>query len=105
MSVPSTSRKDGPEGRRATDTRLIFGWFWDWIDKRQIDAWVITGFSFWISAEITFWAMGFANQHPDANLTLTVGVISLPWAALQGAVIKFHLDARTESFEPKRSKG
>lgn len=74
---------------------------WDWIDKRQIDAHVVSAIVLWGTLKITSWAMRFADQadRPGIEVAAIIGAVMVPWSALQAAAIKFVFDTRKESFE------
>ena len=97
------------EQRRAGDT----GWlclvalrgsqFFDWIDRRQIDAWGVLVFSLWMTTFVLEWAMDFADSHPEldgAKMAMIIASVVAPWVTMQGALVKFHFDARKGSFAP-----
>lgn len=98
-------------GRRAEDR----GWmclaarrasqFWDFIDRRQIDAYAISVAILAGTIKITDWAMEFVDSHPDIDLSkaaLVIGAVMVPWSGLQAAAVKFLFDARTKSFEANK---
>lgn len=77
--------------------------FWDWIDRRQIDAYAVSFVILYGTIKITEWAMAFADLHPDKpglEIAAILGAIMVPWSALQTASIKFLFDARQRSFMP-----
>lgn len=98
--------------RRATDA----GWlcamamrmreFWDWIDRRQIDAYAVTLVILYGTVDIMRWAMHFAEigNRPGLEVAAIVGAITGPYSILQGAAIKFLFDARQHSFLPPPSE-
>ena len=78
--------------------------FWDFIDRRQVDAWGVLVFSLWMTAEILEWCMGFATaNHSDDGIKIAAVVASIltPWATMQTFLIKLHFDARKSDFLPK----
>ena len=82
--------------------------FFDFIDKRQIDAWCVLIFSLWMTYLVMDWATDFANNfsslHPDADvlkIAAVIGAIVGPWVTMQAALMKFYFDARKGSFLPK----
>ena len=78
--------------------------FWEWIDKRQIDAYVISLAILWGTVRITDWAMEFVDKYPDIDglkAAAIIAAIMAPWSALQAAAIKFLFEARKGSFEAK----
>ena len=82
-------------------TALVFGEAWDFIDRRQIDAYAISIGVLWGSVQVMEWAMGFAERFPDK--ALSIAAVTAPYMALQAAAIKFLFDARSSSFvESKR---
>ena len=68
--------------------------FWDFIDKRQIDKHLVSIAILYGTVRITEWAMGYANAHADANLSLIIAAVSAPYLGLQAAAIKWYFDAR-----------
>lgn len=93
--------------RRATDAGFLCwlalraGQFWDWIDRRQIDAYAVSFAILFGTIKITDWAMDFIDAHPDIDglkAAAIIGAIMGPWSLLQGAAIKFLFDARQKSF-------
>lgn len=82
--------------RRAAD-------FWDWVDRRQLDAHVISAIILYGSIVITEWAMQFAKHgdRPGIEIAAIIGAVVGPWSVLQGAAIKFHFEARQRDFTPK----
>lgn len=78
--------------------------FFDWVDKRQIDAWSVLVFSLWMTYEVLEWGMDFANGHPEMDglkMAAIVGAIVAPWVTMQAALVKFYFDARSGTFLPK----
>ena len=74
---------------------------WDWVDRRQIDAYAISLAILWGTVKITDWAMLFVDKHPEIDGLKAAAIISaimLPWSALQAAAIKFLFEARARSF-------
>jgi hypothetical protein len=72
---------------------------WDWVDKRDIDKHIITGWTLYMSSRVTFWAMAFAEAHPTMpglEIAAIVGAVTGIVALMAGAVIKFHFTARTD---------
>lgn len=98
------------EQRRAEDR----GWLcwlawrasqaWDWIDRRQVDAHVISAVVLYGSIKITGWAMDFAHHgdRPGIEVAAIIAAVVTPWSALQAAAIKFVFETRTKSFEAPR---
>ena len=94
--------------RRETDKNLLCkialagSAVWDFIDKRQIDAYAISLAILWYTATVIDWAMNFVTTHPDIDglkAAAIIAAITGPWSALQGMAIKFLFNARQESFE------
>ena len=78
--------------------------FWEWVDKRQIDAYVISLAILYGTVRITDWAMEFVDRYPDIDglkAAAIIAAIMAPWSALQAAAIKFLFEARKGSFEAK----
>ncbi len=74
---------------------------WDWIDKRQIDAYAISLAILYGTVIITGWAMDFVDAHPEVDGMKAAAVIVAimgPWSALQAVAIKFLFEARSRSF-------
>ena len=74
---------------------------WDWIDRRQIDAHVVSAIILYGSIKITTWAMQFVNLHPDKpglEVAAIISVVMLPWSGLQAAAIKFYFETRQKSY-------
>ena len=94
--------------RRASDRgplcwlAMRAGQFWDFIDKRQIDAHAYSVAILWGTVKITGWCMDYATQmhdRPGLEVAAVIGAIIAPWSALQAAAIKFLFDARAGSFK------
>lgn len=80
------------------------GQFWDFVDKRQIDAYAVSAIILIGTIRITEWAMLFVEKHPEKSgieVAAIIGALMVPWSALQGAAIKWLFDARQRSFEAK----
>jgi hypothetical protein len=67
---------------------------WDWIDNRQIDKHLVSIAVLYGTWRLTEWAMIFATSHPDVNGAAVIAAVTAPYAALQGASIKFYFEAR-----------
>lgn len=82
--------------RRASET-------WDFVDRRQIDAHVVSAIVLWGTIKITAWAMRFAEhaERPGIEVAAIIGAVMVPWSALQAAAITFVFRARQSSFESK----
>lgn len=82
---------------------LRAGQFWDFIDRRQIDAHVVNAITLFGTIKITSWAMNFAEHadRPGIEVAAILGAVGLPWAGLQAAMVKFVFDARRNSFQNK----
>lgn len=83
---------------------LRAGQFWDWVDRRQADAYAVSAVILYGTIRITEWAMAFVDKHPEKaglEVAAIVGALMGPWSLLQGAAIKFLFDARKTSFESK----
>lgn len=80
--------------------------FWEWVDKRQIDAHCYSLLILWGTVRITNWCMEFATHHgaekPGLEVAAVIAAVMAPWSALQAAAIKFLFDARTTSFVPDK---
>ena len=75
--------------------------FWDWIDKRQIDAYAVSFLILWGTIRITEWAMDFADAQPGKSgveVAAIIAAVMVPWSGLQAAAIKFLFDARQRTF-------
>lgn len=74
--------------------------FWDFVDKRQIDAHFVTIITLLATIKITDWAMDFARHgdRPGIEVAAIIAAVVAPWSALQAAVIKFVFETRTKSF-------
>jgi hypothetical protein len=108
--MPAERRAAPNLRRRATDG----GWLcwvaarasqaWDWVDRRQIDAHVVSIVVLLGSIRITSWAMQFAEEgnRPGIEVAAIIGAVMIPWSALQAAAIKFTFETRTKSFEAPR---
>ena len=103
-------RMDNDQHRRRDDT----GWlclialrgsqFFDWVDKRQVDAWSVLIFSLAMTYIVLEWAMDFANAHSEMDglkMAAIIGAVVAPWVTMQAALVKFVFDARKSSFEVK----
>jgi len=69
---------------------------WDFIDQRQIDAHFLTLFIGWGTYRIMAWSMHFADAstRPGMEVAAILAAVLTPWAAVQGAAVKFYFDAR-----------
>lgn len=98
-----------PLNRRGTDHGLLCrvalraGQFWDFIDRRQIDAHLVNAITLYGTIKITSWAMSFAEHgdRPGIEVAAILAAVSAPWALLQSAMVKFVFDARKGSFDGK----
>lgn len=102
-------RREHTLQRRATDR----GWLcwlaarasqgWDWIDRRQIDAHIVSTIVLIGTIRITNWAIHFASEgdRPGIEVAAIISAVMIPWSALQAAAIKFTFETRTKSFESK----
>lgn len=94
-----------PEPRRRSEDE---GWFtraWDWIDRRQIDAYAVSLVILYGTVDIMRWAMRFAELHPDKSgleVAAIIAAIVTPYSALQAAAIKFLFEARKGTFEARQ---
>ena len=93
--------------RRADDKGFLcrIAWYasacWEFIDRRQIDAYAVSVAIMYGTVVITSWAMGFVDAHPEVDGFKSAAVIAAimgPWSALQAAAIRFLFDARQGSF-------
>lgn len=89
--------------QRATDQGFLCvialraGQFWDFVDKRNIDKFVVSAIVLFGTIKITEWAIHFVDLHPDKpglEVAAIIGAVLVPWSALQGAAIKFFFDSR-----------
>ena len=80
-----------------------FGQFWDFVDKRQIDAHILSLAIFYGTIRMAEWSMEFAwtSTRPGMEVGVIIASITAPWSALQAAAIKFFFDARSTTFERK----
>lgn len=91
--------------KRSTDkgwlcwVALRAGQAWDFIDKRQIDAYCVSIAVLYGTMRVTEWAMVFAERYPDK--ALSIAAVTAPYMALQAAAIKFLFDARQTTFVSK----
>ena len=97
--------------RRETDkgwlcwVALRAGQFWDFVDRRQIDAYAISVAILYGTVIITEWAMGFVDSHPEIDglkAAAVIAAVMAPWSALQAAAVKFLFDARSTTFQVKQ---
>jgi hypothetical protein len=78
--------------------------FWDWIDKRQIDAHCYSLLILYGTVKVSLWCMDYAGVHADKpalEIAAVIAAIMTPWTALQAAAIKFLFETRTKSYESK----
>lgn len=73
---------------------------WDWVDRRQIDAYVVSIAILYGTVKVTEWAMNYAAAHAGEQVALTIAAVTAPYMALQAAALKFYFDARQRSFSP-----
>lgn len=100
MSVDQPFKRETDKGFLCL-VALRAGQFWEFIDRRQIDAYAVSLIILWGTIRITEWAMAFVDAHPDIDglkAAAVIGSIMGPWSLLQGAAIKFLFDARSRSF-------
>lgn len=74
--------------------------FWDWVDRRQIDAYAVSIGIFYGTVKITEWAMAYASSHAGEGVALIIAAVTAPYMAMQAAALKFYFDARQRSFLP-----
>lgn len=99
------------ENRRASDVgiwcviaqraREVF----DWIDRRQIDAYAVSFIILYATIKITEWAMAFVDKYPNkpgVEVAAIIAAVMVPWSGLQAACVKFLFDARQRSFMPDK---
>ncbi len=88
---------------RATDkswlcwVALRFSQFWDWVDQRDIDKQIVSVAILYGTYRITEWLFHFVEAHMDKSgleLAAVVAAITVPWSALQAAVVAFYFKAR-----------
>lgn len=99
--VRARSRFDGGFFCQVADAAALF---FDWIDKRQIDAWGVLLFSLFMTWEVLAWAMDFADGHAEMDglkMAAIIGAVVGPWVTMQAALVKFYFDARKGSFHHK----
>jgi len=71
--------------------------FWNWVDGRAIVRRLCLLVTFWMTWDITKWAMTFAAAgvfKNGAELAAVVAAVQVPVLALQAAVLKFYFDSR-----------
>lgn len=93
--------------QRATDRgalcalALRLSQFWDFVDRRQIDAQLVSVAILCGSFKILLWSFDFAQNgnRPGIEIAAIIGAIATPWAILQSAAIGFIFQARSRSFE------
>lgn len=93
--------------RRTSDSGLMCriairaSQFWDFIDRRQIDAHVVNAITMYGTVDIFIWAKHFAEHgdRPGLEVAAIIGAVAAPWSLLQSAMIKFIFDARRGSFD------
>lgn len=71
--------------------------FWDWVDKRDIDKQAVCVVILIGTWRITEWLFAFVEAHMDKSgveLAAVVAAITVPWMALQAAVVSFYFRAR-----------
>jgi len=66
------------------------------VDGRRIDQHAASILVFWVTWRITSWAMAFASSEarPGLEVAAIIAAIVAPWAAVQGAAIRFYFDSR-----------
>ena len=69
---------------------------WDWIDKRQIDTHILSLCILYGTVKLVEWSVIFAatSARPGMEVAAIIAAVTTPYAALQGAAIKFHFEAR-----------
>lgn len=80
------------------------GAFWNFIDRRQIDAYAVSVIILYGTVDVMRWAMHFAEagNRPGLEVAAIVGAITGPYSLLQAAAIKFLFEARKGSFEARQ---
>lgn len=98
--------------RRASDKGILCwialraGQFWDWVDRRQIDAYAVSLVILYGTVELMRWAMRFAEAHhdkPGLEIAAIIAAVVTPYSALQAAAIKWLFEARKGSFESSQN--
>lgn len=87
---------------------LRAGQFWDFMDRRQIDAYIVSLGVFYGTVLITGWAMNYAEAHSNKSgleVAAVMAAILAPYMALQAAAIKFYFDARSRAFHQTQPTG
>lgn len=72
--------------------------FWNWVDDRDIDKQVVSIAILYGTYRITEWLFQFVEAHMDKSgleLAAVVAAITVPWSALQAAVVAFYFRARS----------
>ena len=73
---------------------------WDFVDRRQIDAYAVSIAILYGTVKVTEWAMAYAATHAGTDVALIIAAVSAPYMAMQAAALKFYFEARQRSFSP-----
>jgi len=70
--------------------------FWDWIDDRDIDKWVVSLIILYGTVDVMRWAMHYAENgdRPGLEIAAIIAAVSAPYMALQGFAVKWFFEAR-----------
>ena len=87
-------RREEDQGLKAVP-KVASRTFWDWVEKRHIAQHAAIMVTLWITVEVVFWAMDFADSHVerDSNsVGVIIGAVLTPWGLMQAAMFKFYND-------------
>ena len=87
-------RREADQGLKAAP-KIASRTFWDWVERRHIAQHAAIMVTLWLTVEVIFWAMDFAdlNVGRDSNsVGVIIGAVLTPWGLMQAAMFKFYND-------------
>ena len=91
------NRRSG-DGGRWCRIALRASQLWDFIDERDIDKHLMAWATFYVTYFLLNWVLNFVWVYPDKpglEVAAIVGSVLLPWTPVQGAVIRWYFESRT----------
>ena len=73
--------------------KVVSRTFWEWFEKRHIAAHVCIAVTLWLTVDVIYWAMDFADAHAtrDSNsVGVIIGAVLTPWGLMQAAMFAFY---------------
>ena len=87
-------RREADKGFKAAP-KIISRTLWDWVERRHIAQHVAIALTLYLTWEVIFWAMDFADTHAlreSNSVGVIIGAVLTPWGLMQAAMFKFYND-------------